>query len=360
MSNRRIFVIGATGAQGIPVCRGMAKNWGYSLRVLTRDSKSARAQELAKLGDVEFIEGSFANEANLRRGYQGCWGAFINIDGFNSGEKTETYWTIRAYELAIEMGIKFFVFGNLDYVYKKSGYDAKFRTGHYDGKGRLAEWMLQQRKDNNMGVAIFTTGPYIEMAISAKTIFTPSVEDGIITWKVPLGNGAVPFVALDDCEYYVRWLFDHPERSDGMDLQVAIDHITFSDLAVAFQKVTGTPAQFIDVPEDVFFKNFPVPDDAPAGYNADPKDPATMSFKDNFRGFMTMWRHSGENKGVIQRDYKLLDEIHPGRLRTAEEFLRRSDLASKSAGRGGLFQTMRDGTLPLALKLSEDNRKGRI
>lgn len=163
------------------------------------------------------------------------------------------------------MGIKFFVFGNLDYVYKKSSYDPKFRTGHYDGKGRLAEWMLQQRKDNDMGIAIFTTGPYMEMAISVKTIMTPRMEDEVVTWKVPLRNGAVPFVALKDCEYYVRWLFDHPERSDGMDLQVAIDHITFIDLAAAFQKVTGHPAKSINVPEDVYFANFPVPDDAPAG-----------------------------------------------------------------------------------------------
>ena len=62
----------------------------------------------------------------------------MNIDGFNSGEKTEIYWGMRCYEIAIESGVGFFVWANLDYVYKKSGYDAKFRTGHYDGKGRWA------------------------------------------------------------------------------------------------------------------------------------------------------------------------------------------------------------------------------
>lgn len=82
------------------------------------------------------------------------------------------YWTIRAYELAIEEGVKFYIHGNLDYTYKKSGFDPKFRTGHYDGKGRISEWILQQTKDNSnrMGAASFTTGPYIEMAIAAHTI----------------------------------------------------------------------------------------------------------------------------------------------------------------------------------------------
>src|SRR6266542_2849651 len=45
-------------------------------------------------------------------------GAYVNIDGFNTGEKTEMYWAIRCYEIAIEEGIQFFVYGNLDYALK--------------------------------------------------------------------------------------------------------------------------------------------------------------------------------------------------------------------------------------------------
>ncbi|KAG9508322.1 hypothetical protein J7337_001886 [Fusarium musae] len=348
---RRIFVIGATGAQGLPVCRGLTKDGAYSLRVLTRDANSKRAQELAKLGDVEFIEGSFANEDNLRKGYEGCWGAFVNIDGFNTGEKTETYWTIRSYELAIESGIKFFVFGNLDYGYKKSGYDPKFRCGHYDGKGRMAEWMLTQKKTHNMGTAIFTT---------AQTVMTPRTVERVVTWAVPLADGAIPHVALDDCEHYVRWLFDNPERSDGMDLEVAIDHINYHDLAKAFQKVTGKPAQFMDIPIETYFEHIPWASTAPAGYNADLNDPATMTFKQNFTGFWNMWRHSGGNKGVVQRDYKLLDEIHPNRIKTAEEFFRREEEKRKAQGLPGIFETIESGNLGMILKLSEDGRKGKL
>jgi hypothetical protein len=50
--------------------------------------------------------------------------------------------------LVAEEGIKFFVYGNLDYALKKSGYDSRFRTGHYDGKGRIAEWVLFQNENN--------------------------------------------------------------------------------------------------------------------------------------------------------------------------------------------------------------------
>lgn len=359
MSDRRIFVIGATGAQGLPVCRGLAKDGAYSLRVLTRNANSSRARELASLGDVEFVEGTFASDDDLRNGFSGCWGAFVNIDGFNCGEKTETYWTIRAYELAIEAGIQFFVFGNLDYGYKKSGYDPRFRAGHYDAKGRMAEWMLQQRKGSGMGVSIFTTGPYIEMTVSSKTIMTPSVQKGVVTWMVPLGHGAVPHVSLDDCEHYVRWLFDHPERSDGLDLQVAIDHIPYADLVAAFTKVTGKPARYVNVPMSDYFDRVPIAEE-PAGYNADPKDPATMTFRQNFTGFWNMWAHSGGNKGVIRRDYELLDEIHPNRIRSAEEFFRREEERRRLLGLESLFDSIQSGGLTPVLKVGEDNRIGKL
>src|SRR5262249_9748916 len=216
----KIFVIGGTGAQGLPVIGGLVADKKYSVRALSRDATSRRANALLALGNVSILQGTFADEAILREGFRGCDGAFINIDGFNTGEKTEIYWAIRSYEIAIEEGIKFFVYGNLDYGLKKSGFDSRFRAGHYDGKGRVGERILFQNQVNRdrMGAAVFTSGPYIEMAISPLTPMTPTVEDGVATWRVPLGDGAVPHVAIEDCGYYVRWLFDHPERANGMDL----------------------------------------------------------------------------------------------------------------------------------------------
>src|SRR5277367_3278240 len=255
----RIFVIGGTGAQGIPIIRALVSDKKYSVRFLSRDPASRRATDLLGLDNVSVLEGSFADEAILREGFRGCDGAFVNIDGFNTGEKAETYWAMRSYEIALEEGVRFFVYGNLDYGLKKSGYDSRFRTGHYDGKGRVGEWILFQNQVNEarMGAAVFTTGPYIEMVISPGTPMTPTVEDGVVTWRVPLGEGAVPHVALEDCGYYVRWLFDHPERANGMDLEVAIEHVTYANLAAAFEKVTGHPAQYIDTDLEAYWSNGP-------------------------------------------------------------------------------------------------------
>src|ERR1700747_635142 len=95
----KIFVIGGTGAQGIPVIRALVADKKYSVRFLSRDSASRRAMDLLALDNVSILEGSFADEAILREGFRGCDGAFINIDGFNTSEKTKTYCEMRSSEL---------------------------------------------------------------------------------------------------------------------------------------------------------------------------------------------------------------------------------------------------------------------
>ncbi|KAH6962493.1 hypothetical protein BKA56DRAFT_498094 [Ilyonectria sp. MPI-CAGE-AT-0026] len=358
-----VFVVGGTGAQGIPVIQGLVKDGSYKVRFLTRDPDSTRAKQLIALGNTEPIVGTFASEEDLRKGFRGAQYAFINIDGFNCGEKTEIFWAIRSYELALEEGIRFFVYGNLDFVYKKSGYDPKFRTGHYDGKGRVAEWILHQNKAPRnaarMGAAIFTTGPYIAMSIARGTPMSPTVEDGVVTWRVPLGDGAVCHVDLDDCGYYVRWLFDHQDRANGLDLEVGIDMVAYDEMAKAFEKVTGHPARYIDTDLDTYWTSGPFGDGSPSSaYNSDLNDPAAMNLRQNFTGFWNMWKASGGNKGVIQRDFKLLDEIHPKRVKSAEEWFRREEAKGIERGLGSLWD--RVNNLKPVLKIAEDGRRGRL
>ena len=66
----KVLVVGGTGAQGIPVVRGLVNDKAYACRVLTRSTTSERAKALVDLGNVELAEGSFANEDTLRAGFR--------------------------------------------------------------------------------------------------------------------------------------------------------------------------------------------------------------------------------------------------------------------------------------------------
>lgn len=159
-------------------------------------------------------------------------------------------------------------------------------------------------------------------------------------------------MALSDCGIYAQWLFDNPDRANGPDLEVAISHISYNELAAAFTKVTRRPAQFIDVPFSKYFENFEslgamasvmkIPNmslwtklrfglqfstQRPSSCNADPTDPSVMPFERNFTGFWHIWRESQGNKGVITRNYKLLellDEFTPIELRPRKKVSERS------------------------------------
>lgn len=366
MTVSKVFVIGGTGAQGIPVVRGLVADGRYAVKVLTRDVKSNRANQLLAMSPkVEVIQGTFTSEADLRSGMEGCDGIFLNIDGFTVGEKAEMFWTMRAYELAVRYKIKQFVFGNLDYGLRKGGYDDKYRTGHYDGKGRMADWLLAQHRLNkeqpfyDMTLAIFTTGPYIEMAIAAGTPMAPRVETDenggdTVVWRVPLTEGgAVAHVSLEDCAYYVRWLFDHPEQ-DGIDLEVAIEHVHYAELAAAFERVTGCKARFIDTSLEEYWATGPMSTrgDGSAGVQVDPNEPGRMTVKDNFTGFWNLWRASGRNEGVVKRDYALLDKIHPDRIASVESFFRLEDERARANG-SSLLEHVKAGRA--VLKLQEDS-----
>ena len=181
---------------------------------------------------------------------------------------------------------------------------------------------------------------------------TPAIEDGVVTWRLPLGEGKVNYVALDDCGVYVRWLFDNPSRSNGLDLEVAIAPIPYSELTAAFTRVTGHPAQYIDQSLTEHWSNggeWAKAAKLPAGYNA---GAGSMTIQENFTGFWNVWKYE-----VLKRDYKLLDEIHPQRIKSAEEFFRREE---EKGGKGSLWKRVQKENLAPILKISEDGRRGKL
>jgi hypothetical protein len=81
-----------------------------------------------------------------------------------------------------------------------------------------------------------------------------------------------------------------------------------------------------------------------------------MSFRDNFTAFWNMWKAP-----FITRDYALLDEIHPNRIKTAEEWFRREDTLGRELGKGGLWERVQPESWTVdssVLKSSADLRTG--
>jgi hypothetical protein len=151
--------------------------------VLTRNTDSERAKNIAKLPNVTLIQGSQDNQKDLHKAFHGVWGAWVNTDGFTIGEKNELFYGIRAYEIARHEGVQHYVYASTDYAVKDANWNEKYHWGHNDAKGRVGEFILAQGQ-KGMTSSLLITGPYMNMLYDG--MFVPQQQDdGSFVWANP-------------------------------------------------------------------------------------------------------------------------------------------------------------------------------
>lgn len=292
-----------------------------AVRVLTRDTSSENCRLLASLPKVSLHVGATDNERDLRVALSGIDLAFVNLNSFAIGIKNEIFWGIRIYELAVRAGVKHLIWSSLDNFMFEEKYDDALHVGHYYGKSHVEQWLsaLPQREGFTRW-SILTTGPYIEML---SELLRPRQEtDGTFVFEAPLADGAVPFIHLDDLGPYVHWIYSNINRSAGMNLKVAVEHVSYSYLAEVFTKVTGKPARYQNVTLEEWFRSGPMSPVADKKLGSG-DDPTLLTYRQNFSAWWTLYQRSGGNKGILRRDYELLDKIFPRRVRSLEQWMRK-------------------------------------
>jgi hypothetical protein len=249
---------------------------------------------------------------------------------------------MRIFELAIESGVKHYIWSGLDSALHLSGYDEALRCGHYEGKARVTDWMRSQPLEP-MKWSVLTTGPYAEMLSASQR--PEKDENGVYVFRAPLGEGAVPYIYLDDLALYAKWIFDHPEESQGLDLQVATEHVGWKYLAETFERVMGKKARYESVSvEEHMPKEWKMGDVKLGAEHEGEKDDTLLTFRENFSAWWRIYQRSGGNKGVLRRDYEMLDRILPGRVKSIGEWMVKvgytgdENKALLNNGGEGLFQ----------------------
>ncbi|KAN0104833.1 NAD(P)-binding protein [Hyaloscypha variabilis] len=335
-----VLIIGGTGAQGTPVVQELSKTNAYTIHVLTRTPTSPSTVKLSSLPNVTIIPGSGYNEATLHSAFQGIDIAFVNLNGFAIGEKAELYWGIRLFELAAEHRVKHFIWASLPSSYKLSGYNPIFRTGHFDGKAKVADWISAQViGDGGMRWSILASCMYLE---TFSEMLAPSKEvlDGeeITVFKAPVGGGQPPMIYLEDLGRYARWIVENPERSAGLNLRIATANVGWEEVARAFTETTGRKAVFRDLSLDEYFASGVFGNaDRKVGHSVGYEDETLQTYRENFSGFWNTWKEDALK--MSEENFKLLDEILPGRVRSVEEWMK---LTGYNGERGNVLKDYAD------------------
>ncbi|OBT46311.1 hypothetical protein VE00_02720 [Pseudogymnoascus sp. WSF 3629] len=311
-----VLIIGGTGAQGQPVVKELSADGRYKITVLTRSAESEPAQELASLPNVTILEGETFDEQTLIKAFKGIDATFVNTNGFAIGEKAEVYWGIRIYEIAYGAGVKHFIWASLAYSSKLAHFNPDFHCGHLDGKGKVADYLTSQPTDH-MAWSILLSAPYVD-TLSQLLRPKPDPNDpSLMVFSAPLGDTAMPLIELGDLGKYAKWMFDHVDRSNGMTLKISTEHIRWADLAKDYTAVTGRKSIYRDVTLDEYFASGAFPDpELKVGHSVTHDDPTLQTYRENFSAFWRLWK-----SGLDTRDYKIMDEILPGRIRSVKEWM---------------------------------------
>lgn len=127
---RTILVLGATGNQGGSVARELLRR-GRPVRALTRDPRSAKAQELAAAG-AEVVSGDLDDPRSLDAAFRGVYGVY-SVQTFMGpgGIEAEERQGRAVAEAAARAEVAHLVYGSVGGAERDSG------VPHFDSKARI-------------------------------------------------------------------------------------------------------------------------------------------------------------------------------------------------------------------------------
>jgi uncharacterized protein YbjT (DUF2867 family) len=177
-----------------------------------------------------------------------------------------------------------------------------------------------------MAWTVIDNGPYIE---TMSEIFAPKpTEDNGFGFYLPLATGGMPMIYLENLARYVHWAYLTPARSNGLRPDTATAHITGQDIADSFTTVTGNSARYVDIPIDVWlgkaFGHLPKGVDTKVAGRTAHDSALLQTYAENFTNWFNLYRASADNTGLWRKDYALLDEILPDRIKSLEERMRKA------------------------------------
>jgi uncharacterized protein YbjT (DUF2867 family) len=315
------------------------------LTIPTRDPTSFAAQALLSTfghATIKLLKASYTTQNGLREAMKGQDAVYFSMNSFDLSEPLEYYWTIRAYELAVQSGVQHFIYSGAPNRLAQHGYKEEFRNSHNVVPGHLTSW-LEAQDTGIMAWTVVTGGVYAEMLSS---LLRPiKAADGTFVFAAPIGKGSVPLAPLDDYGALVKWVIENPERSIRKRVNGAPFVTTWDDLANAFGEVTGTKTVFRDLSQDEWFEGIKAYVDPatriPKG--AEEGDETAITFRTSFGAWWNLWKFNVRDEEWEEEQRVFMEEVNPGRPASLVQWMTRTGY---------------DGGYKEILKIREDDKSG--
>ncbi|MFF0227267.1 NmrA family NAD(P)-binding protein [Streptomyces sp. NPDC004629] len=237
-----VLVTGATGRQGGATAHALLAA-GVPVRALVRDPATDRAQAVEALG-AELVTGDLDDRDSVIRAAEGARAVFsVQMPDLNGrGFEGEFAQAVHLIEGALAAGVPQFVHTSVSgagqhtqspgwaegrwaamepYYSTKAGIQDRVRAAGFE------HWTLLK------------PGFFMENFLPSEAFLFPrGIEGGLVSLLKP--GTWLSLVAVDDIGRAAAAAVAAPERFDGVELELASDYLTMSDIAKTLSRVLGT------------------------------------------------------------------------------------------------------------------------
>ncbi|BCB89772.1 NmrA/HSCARG family protein [Phytohabitans suffuscus] len=248
-----VLVVGATGQQGGATARALLAD-GLPVRALVRDPSADRARAVERLG-AHLVTGDLRDRDSLVRAARGARAVFsvqmpeMKADGIDfAGELAQA---VNLIEAALAAGVPQFVHTSVSGAGQHTG-----SPGWADGRWAALEpyYTTKAGIQDRVREAGFThwtilkPGFFMENLLpSAAYLFPRGVEGGLATVLKP--RTRLSLVAVDDIGRAAAAAVAAPDRFDRVELELASDHLTMTEIAEVLGRALGADLAAPDMTE---------------------------------------------------------------------------------------------------------------
>jgi uncharacterized protein YbjT (DUF2867 family) len=228
-----VLVSGATGQQGGALARVLLDK-GHRVRAFIRRPDSPEAKELKRLG-AELAEGDFEEPSTMEGAARGMDAVFVVATPFEAGTEAETRHGIAAAHAAKAAGVGHLVYSSVANADKDTG------IPHFDSKRRVEEHI------EGLGVPYTIVAPvyFMENLLAPWTL--PQLKEGRFSMALP-SSRPLQQIALSDIAAFTGVVLENREEFVGRRVDIASDELSGEEVAKVLTRITGHEIHYVELP----------------------------------------------------------------------------------------------------------------
>jgi uncharacterized protein YbjT (DUF2867 family) len=229
MMKKKVLVTGITGNQGGSVAKALLKE-GHEVMGITRNSKSAKALELAGLGAGLYTM-SFSDELALGDLMGSVDTVYAMTTPFEAGIDGEIAQGISLANAALRAGVGHFVFSSVG--------DADRNTGipHFESKYEVEEHL------ESLGISFTIVAPSYYMDNIFLPVMLDGLKEGVLKMAIP-GDRVLQQIATEDIGRFVSIVIAEGESWFGKRVNISGDEISGNEAAKVLTRIIGKPIRY--------------------------------------------------------------------------------------------------------------------